>query len=109
MCNCKCQPAGNQYLIYNTSTQEYIRQRSIPVIKECNGFTVRNNGTTIVILNGEPIMPGDFKAVGGNAGEIYGGRIDIYFTVPTPAPVTITRSAWVTQKFYIRNDVFDKI
>jgi hypothetical protein len=90
-----------QMVRYNTDTQEYSAQRSVVVDRLCNGFSVNNAGTTIVMLNGEPLQPGQSKTVGGNEGEIYVGRIDISFLIPTPAPSTIVFSAWVTQKFFL--------
>lgn len=89
-----------QARFYNTTTQEYKSLRSVNVDKLCNGFIVNNAGTTIVTLNGEPLQPGQSKTVGGNEGEIYVGRIDLAFIIPSPAPTVINNSAWVTQKFY---------
>jgi hypothetical protein len=100
MCNCVGCTGTKKALRYNTQVQEYRSLRSVNVDKLCNGFTVNNAGTTIVTLNGEPIQPGATKTVGGNEGEVYVGRIDLAFYVPTPAPATIVNSAWVTQKFY---------
>jgi hypothetical protein len=89
-----------QQRYYNTTTQEYRALRSVNVDKRCNGFSVNNAGTTIVTVNGEPLQPGQSKTVGGNEDEIYVGRIDLAFIIPSPAPSTIVNSAWVTQKFY---------
>jgi hypothetical protein len=87
-------------LKYNTTTLEYTALKSVVVARFCNGFTVNNTGTTIALLNGEPLQPGQSKTVGGNEGEIYVGRIDLSFKTQSPAPSTIINSAWVTQKFY---------
>lgn len=87
--------------MYNTTTQEYTSLRSVNVDKLCNGFTVNNVGTTICLVNGDPLQPGDSKTVGGNVGEVYVGRIDLAFMVPDPAPSEIINSAFVTQKFYV--------
>ena len=104
MCNCVGCTGKRKPRYYNTTTQEYTALRSVNVDKMCNGFSVNNAGTTIVTLNGEPLQPGQSKTVGGNEDEIYVGRIDLAFIVPTPAPSTIINSAWVTQKFYERED-----
>jgi hypothetical protein len=85
---------------YNTNTQEYTKLRSVPVDKLCNGVTVINKGNTIVTWNNLPLNPGESMAVGGNAGEVFIGRIDLNFKLPTPAPAAPVNSAWVIQKFY---------
>lgn len=100
MAGCVGCTGAKRAMMYNTSTQEYTLQRSVVVGKLCNGFSVKNAGTTILVLNGEPLQPGEAKTVGGNEGEVYVGRIDITFQIQTPAPTPITNSAWVTQKFY---------
>lgn len=92
-------------LRYNIDVQEYRALRSVNVDKLCNGVSVNNAGTTIVTWNGEPIQPGATKTVGGNEGEVYIGRIDLAFYMPSPAPGVIVNSAWVTQKFYIEGDL----
>jgi hypothetical protein len=85
---------------YNTTTQEYTVQRSVNVEKLCNGVTVINKGNTIAMWNGLPLNPGESMTVGGNEGEVFVGRIDISFTMPTPPPGSPVNSAWVIQKFY---------
>lgn len=89
-------------LFCNYATQEYSLQTMVPADKNCNGFTIKNAGNTICIVNGEPLQPGDFKTFGLNRGEIYIGRIDISFQLPAPAPPTPTNSAFLTQKFYVK-------
>jgi hypothetical protein len=98
-----CKPgcsAGEGYLPYNTTTQEYTEQRSVNLDKLCNGVTVINKGNTIVMWNGLPLVPDESMTVGGNKGEVFVGRVDISFSLPTPAPPTPVNSAWVIQKFY---------
>lgn len=94
MCN-------EKVLFCNQSTQGYSQATMVPPDKLCNGFTVKNAGNTICIVNGEPIQPDDFKTFGMNRGEIYIGRIDLSFVLPTPAPPIPTNQAFVTQKFYV--------
>jgi hypothetical protein len=65
-----------------------------------NGFDVKNAGNTIVVFNQEPLQPGESQTVGGNAGEIFAGRVDIYFQLPVPAPVTPVNMCWITIKYY---------
>jgi hypothetical protein len=87
--------------LYNTSTQEYTQQHSVVVEKLCNGVTVINKGNTIAMWNGLPLLPDESMAVGGNEGEVFIGRVDISFSLPTPAPPVPVNSAWVIQKFYV--------
>src|SRR6266404_2017951 len=95
-------------MYYNISYNAVTESTSVPVPETCNGFTVKNNGTTIVLLNGMiPIVPGSSVAIGGNYGEIYGGRCDIRFQVPAPPPGTITNSAVVMFKFYMSDRGYD--
>jgi hypothetical protein len=89
-----------EFINYSTSNVLYQRQISVTVDKLCNGFSAKNAGTTIVLLNGEPLQPGESKSIGGNLGEIFVGRIDIAFLLPTPAPATIVNACYVTQKTY---------
>jgi hypothetical protein len=78
------------WLLFNTSTQQYTKQRSVTVEKLCNNVTVINKGTTLVLWNGLPLNPGESMTVGGNESEVFVGRVDISFQVPVPAPGTIT-------------------
>jgi hypothetical protein len=87
---------------YNSSSQEYIKQTSVVVERPCNGVSVKNAGTTMVFFNGEPLVPGESKSVGGNQDEEYVGRIDLIFGNTAVPPATVaTNSAWVSQKFFV--------
>lgn len=88
-------------LYYNTVVLAYATAQKIDLDNRCNGITVKNAGTTQVIIDDEILQPGESKAIGGNLGEIFIGRKDIYFQVPTPAPAVITNLAYVTVKFYV--------
>jgi hypothetical protein len=97
------------YLLpYNISTQIFSVATNVPVQQKCNGFMIKNTGTTIAVLNGTPIQPGDSISVGGNYGEEYKGRIDIGFFTQTPPPATIINQATVIQKFYMPGQGFDQ-
>jgi hypothetical protein len=72
----------------------------VPIGQFVNGFTVKNAGNTIVMFNQEPLLPGESQTVGGNEGEIYVGRVDIFFTLPAPPPLVPVNAAWITVKFY---------
>lgn len=82
-------------LQYNLSTQIYSIQCEIPVMQNCNGFSVRNVGTANVVVMGDTLAPNESKSIGGNRGEIFVGRIDLKFT---GAGTTL---ALVTQKYYM--------
>jgi len=82
--------------------QAYSQPQNINISELCNGITVKNLGNTLVLLDDEVLQPGDFKAFGGNRGEVFTGRHNITFTtngmaVPPAVPAPL---AWVTQKFY---------
>lgn len=87
-------------LKYNISQQEFTSLRSVNLSPWCNGVTVLNAGNTIALWNGIPISPGVSLTVGGNEGEVYVGRVDISFDMPSPAPMHPMNSAWVIEKFY---------
>jgi hypothetical protein len=89
------------FLKYNISTQTYNNVQKVQWDRWLNGFTLHNTGNTILSFNNDPIQPGGSKTVGGNFGEIYGGRIDIQFITPSPAPSTINNAVVITQKFYL--------
>ena len=92
--------AAQHARLYNITTQEYIAQHNVVVDRLCNGLTIKNAGTTIVLFNGVPLQPQESISIGGNEGEVYVGRCDIRFQVQTPAPPVVNNSAWVIQKFY---------
>lgn len=86
---------------YREVEQVYGVQSRVIYPDYTNGYSLFNNGNTNIILNNsETIVPGASKSVGGNAAEIYEGRLDVKFEVPTPAPGTPTNSAVFTFKYY---------
>src|ERR1700684_1395392 len=90
-------------LFYNISTDTYQGNVSITPDRNLNGFTIKNTapvGGNTVFLNGDPLVPGESKTVGGNRGEIYRGRIDITFLNPAVGPSSVV----ITQKFYVSRD-----
>ena len=88
-------------LKYRDNEQVYTTADRIIFPPFTNGWTLKNNGNTNVVLNNaETLPPGASKSIGGNYGEIYDGRLDIRFTMPTPAPVTPLNKAVLTFKYY---------
>jgi hypothetical protein len=85
----------------NFSTQSYNGNKHITVVRSCNGFTVKNRGNSILVINQDPLDPGESKAFGLNRGEVYTGRIDISFRAQAVQPVPRVDAAFVTQKFYL--------
>jgi hypothetical protein len=82
-------------LQYNISVQVYNGTEDIPTMDFCNGFTVRNIGTSNLVVNGDQLAPNESKAIGGNRGEIFVGRIYITFNGAG------NNLALITQKFYM--------
>jgi hypothetical protein len=82
-------------LQYNLSVQVYSVTCEVPVMENCNGFTVRNIGASNAIVMGDTLAPNEVKSIGGNRGEIYVGRIDLKFSGAG------TNAALVTQKYYM--------
>ena len=82
-------------LQYNLSTQIYSITCEVPVMDNCNGFTVRNVGTANVVIMGDTLAPNEVKSIGGNRGEIFVGRIDLKFTGAG------TKLCLITQKYYM--------
>lgn len=89
-----------KFLRYNFSTNVYTAQSEIVLDPLCNGISVKNGGNTNLIFQGDVLVPGESKSIGGNRKEILQGRVDISFALPTPAPGTPNNVAFVTQKFY---------
>ncbi len=85
-------------LQYNLSVQIYNQPEQIPVMDFCNGWTARNIGTSNVIIMGDTLAPNESKAIGGNRGEIYTGRIDLNFTGVG------NNLCLITQKYYMNID-----
>lgn len=99
------------FLRYNTDTQHYHQSGKIPLDRLTNGFTIRNAGNSNVVVNGDTLPPGAFKAFGGNYGEIYAGRLDINFNITgiTPAPAQVINDAVLTNKYYMPGQGFDDL
>lgn len=86
---------------YNIIVGQYSKNGKINVDSMCNGFTAINIGATLVTVNGVPLNPGtpgtnngESFSIGGNAGEIFYGDIELFFTGNTG-------SVLIIQKYYI--------
>lgn len=92
---------------YDVVTLQYTTQQKINIVDFCNAVSIKNNGNIILLVDSEPILPGESKAWGGNENEVFNGRHNISFTTVGMAvvPPVQVPSAWVTQKFYIPNPI----
>lgn len=45
----------------------------------CNGLAFKNNGTSVAVVKGAAVQPGESFQLGGNRGEVFTGRVDISF------------------------------
>lgn len=88
---------------YTTRETTVSKPFNITLDKYSNGFTVKNLGNSICIVNSDPLQPGESKGFGGNQMEIMEGRYRIYFKPIDNPPVGYTQNdgAIVTEKYYI--------
>lgn len=105
---CGCEGGKPKYRKYNTFVNQFTAPQLVVRDPLCNGFSIFNDGNTICRLNDEPIYPFGSKTVGGNEGELYQGKIQISFSLPSPAPMNPNNSVWITQKFYLK-EPFDTL
>lgn len=92
---------------YNVTMLPYNRSGQIDLMKPCNGWTVINQGTTNVMVNGTVVLAqGQFLAVGGNEGEAYTGFLRLSFASNTDPANNVV----VLQKFYSEGSYkYDKL
>ena len=90
------------FLCYDDKTILMSKAGTVPLPEWVNGLTVENTGNTNLLWDSNIIVPGDFKAVGGNYGERYVGQVVLKFELPVPAPATPEDMATVSVKFYVR-------
>lgn len=88
-----------KYNIFKRNLQQGTAQ--MPIGTNVNGFVIKNAGNTIVLFNNEPLMPGESQSVGGNEGEVFDGRVDIYFRPSVPVVIPTINSCWITVKYYM--------
>jgi hypothetical protein len=76
--------------------------KSIVLDEFTNALTIKNTGTTLCLINEDPLNPGESKFFGGNAGEVFdaGTRFDVRFVIQVPAPATVVNLCQVTTKIY---------
>lgn len=88
-------------LKYNFSAEQISQNKQITIDPNCNGLTVINTGATQALVNQVPLNAGtpgtnngESFSIGGNAGEVLAGRVDIVFPSGSGSVVVI-------QKYYL--------
>jgi hypothetical protein len=89
------------FLHYDAKTIVSTTPGAVSLPEFVNGLTVENTGNTNLEWDSNLIPPGDFKAIGGNYGEIYVGTCSLKFSLPSPAPPNPENMATVSVKFYV--------
>jgi hypothetical protein len=89
------------FLSYDSKTIVSTRAGSVSLPRMVNGLTVRNTGNTNLFWDSDLIVPGDFKAVSGNYGEIYRGTCTLKWELPAVVPANPENMATVSVKFYV--------
>lgn len=91
-------------LCYNISVQDFVASGEFPNDGDINGFMIENTGDDSVLFEGKTLLPppgvglaGQSFSVGGNAGELYRGRLRFQF-----AGVGVAPKIQITIKFYIK-------
>jgi hypothetical protein len=92
------------FLPYDVKTIISLLPGAVSLPEWVNGLTVENSGNTNLYWDSNLILPGDFKAVGGNYGERYVGDCTLKFALPDPAPANPENMATVSVKFYVRTN-----
>lgn len=94
---------------YNYKSQDYYSTTQVDIDSQCNSITFINKGNTVLTAAGVTLMPsplnvaatdrfaGESYTVGGNEGEIFGGKALIQFLAPIGNNPCVT----VIQKYYI--------
>lgn len=90
-----------EFLKFDYSTQDIIKSGRMNLAQTCNGWSVKNTGTSTVQVQGDTLQPGESKSLGGNYGEVFIGRVDLLFQ---GAGVNM---AVFTQKYYVTGKAFD--
>jgi|SRR6516164_10975316 hypothetical protein len=91
------------WLKYTTRKTIYASQQNINLDQYSNGLTVRNIGNSVCVFDGDPLQPGQSKAIGGNKAEILTGRYSFSFQPIANPPIGYVQMdmAIVTEKYYI--------
>jgi hypothetical protein len=89
------------FLHYDTKTITVTTPGAVGLPDFINGMTVENSGNTNLLWDEDIIVPGDFKAVGGNYKEIYVGDCVLKFALPAIPPLNPENMATISVKFYV--------
>lgn len=91
----------SDFLPYDEKTIVVNQAGAVGLPDFINGLTVENSGNTNLFWDEDLIIPGDFKAVGGNFREIYVGDCVLKFALPDIPPANPENMATVSVKFYV--------
>jgi len=91
----------DKFLHYDSKTIVTSDVGAVALPEWTNGLTVENTGNTNVLWDNNIIVPGDFKALGGNYGEIFVGDCTLKYALPAVPPLNPNNQATVTVKFYV--------
>jgi hypothetical protein len=97
-----CDKCEEKVYFYNTNTLFFSSPAKVDFGDLVNGFTVKNAGNQILVFDDEELQPGESKAVGGNRGELFVGRKDLFFRTPAGFVGTAVFAAYVSIKFFVR-------
>lgn len=92
----------DKFLHYDTKTIVTQQPGAVSLPELVNGLTVENSGNTNLYWDSDLILPGNFKALGGNYGEIYVGDVTLKWAMPVPPPANPENMATISVKFYVR-------
>jgi hypothetical protein len=94
---------GPLALCYSINVVDFVESGEFPNDGDINGYMIENVGNDSVVFEGKTLLPppgvgiaGQSFSVGGNAGEIYKGRLRWQF-----ANVGANPKIQITIKFYI--------
>jgi hypothetical protein len=91
----------DKFLHYDSKTIVTEQPGAVSIPEWVNGLTVENSGNTNLFWDQDLIVPGDFKAVGGNYGEIFVGTVTLRWKLPAIPPLNPQNQATISVKFYV--------
>ena len=80
-----------EWLFLDWDTMTYSASTNLDLGTTCNQLIVKNNGTSILLIDDDPIGAGESKTFGGARKTIFRGRHRIEFKSPGVNSCIITR------------------
>lgn len=89
----------------NSNTQTYTTSTKITLDLLSNSLSVKNAGNSLLLLNNDPLQPGETKIFSVWPGEILVGKYNFYFQTPPVVPIGYVQDdmAVVTEMYYLPN------